>query len=178
MDPMLLRVFQDQVILHCQFVLYAAEDLNAAINEKDGYRTFFAIHNLLNAAANISKVLWGAGGRFAASREPVRDSVSILDSSPLKIPSMRDNFEHYDERVDYWWKESKRHGHVDLNVGPRTSIVGVDDIDLFRWFDPKTKDVVFWSQEFNIQDIVDEVQRILPILERATSNQIWPPSEK
>ena len=77
---------------------------------------------------------------------------------------MRNNFEHLDERLDQWWKESNRHNHVDLSIGPRSMISGIDDIDMFRAFDPRTADLAFWGQSFNIQAIMQEVQRILPKL--------------
>jgi len=79
---------------------------------------------------------------------------------------MRNNFEHFDERLDRWWRESKAHNHADMLIGPRDrTIVGIDTIDMFRLFDPNTTDLTFWGQEFNIQKIVDEVQKILPKLE-------------
>jgi hypothetical protein len=78
---------------------------------------------------------------------------------------MRNNFEHFDERLDKWWKESPRHNHIDCNIGPANLVEGVDAIDKFRHFDPQTTNITFWSQEFNMQKIVDEVQRILPALE-------------
>lgn len=82
---------------------------------------------------------------------------------------MRNNFEHLDDRLDTWWKESKRHLHADMSIGPKDNMLkGVEQIDRFRLFDPRTTDLTFWGQEFNIQAIVSEAQKILPkLLEEA-----------
>ena len=171
MDTRLLRTFQNQVLLQCQFVLYAAGDLNDALNQGDTRKTFYLIQNLLDATANISKVLWGARGTLAEQREPVRVSIGVTDDSPLRLPAMRNNFEHFDERIDRWWKESKHHGYTDLNIMPRTAVSSLDDIDVFRWFDQQTTDVIFWSEKFNVQEIVNEVQRILPLVTQEASKR-------
>lgn len=164
MDIMLLRCFQSQVELQCRFLLSATRTLNVALQKNDVDRTFYAIQNLLNAGANISKALWGGGGKLAVQRKPLRDSIAVDDNSPLKNVNMRNNFEHFDERLDRWWAKSKRPIIIDLVVGPKSGIEGLGDIEKFRHFDPETADLIFWDQEFNIQAIVNEVQRILPKL--------------
>jgi hypothetical protein len=174
MDIFLLRVFQSQVALQCQFLLAAANEVNVALKERNTERTFYALQNLLNAGANISKALWGAGGKFADQRKPLRDSIGIDDSSPLREVTMRNNFEHFDERLDRWWKESKHHNHMDLIIGPAaTTIVGHEETDKFRHFDPTTCNMVFWGQEFNLQTIVTEVQKILPKLQAEANKPNW-----
>ena len=84
MDLMLLRVFQQQVLLQCQFMLMAAQDVNETLKNGDTRRTFYAIQNLLNAAANISKAFWGQGGRLTVKRQLLRDSIGVSESSPLR----------------------------------------------------------------------------------------------
>ena len=179
MDVMLLRMFQQQVLLQCQFMLLSAHELSAAMVSMNSTRTFYAIQSLLNAAANVSKAFWGSGGRQADDRYDLRDSIGIPEDSPLREVRMRNNFEHLDERLDQWWKESNRHNHVDLSIGPRSMISGIDDIDMFRAFDPRTADLAFWGQSFNIQAIMQEVQRILPKLKEGANKPHWdpPPTE-
>lgn len=117
---------------------------------------FYGIQSLLNAGANISKMLWGQRGGKAEQRQRLRDSIGISDDSPLREVTMRNHFEHMDERIDRWWSESLRHNYADKNIGPRgRAIVGLDTIDMFRLFDPQTADIVFWGQEFNLQALVD-----------------------
>ena len=62
-------------------------------------------------------------------RKELRESVEVTDKSQLHNVGMRNNFEHFDERLDRWWNDSSRHNYTDLNVMPRAAIKGVDDND-------------------------------------------------
>ena len=165
MDPMLLQTFQIQVELQCRFMVYAANDVSVGLKRRDSKFIFYALQNFLNAGANISKLLWGQGGKFERKRKALRDSICVDNNSPLRQVTMRNNFEHFDDRLDKWWKQSKRHNYFDLNLMSRTAIIGADEIDRFRAFDPSSSTLTFWSQDFNLKELMDEVQKILPRLE-------------
>ena len=136
---------------------------------------FYGVQTLLNAAANISKALWGQGHKFASERQDLRDRIGIDDSSPLSTVTVRNRFEHFDEKLDKWWRDPQRQGYIDLWIGPQSAIQGVAPRDRFRAFDPTTTDIYFWGQEFNIQALVTEVQRILPKLRYDASKPPWVP---
>ena len=143
MDLMLLRMFQKQVLFQCKSLLMSANQLSEYLNKQDTIGIFFSLQNLLNSAANISKALWGQKGKYSQERKILRDSIGISDASPLKTTSMRNNFEHFDERLDKWWKESQRHNHVDFSVMPKSAVNGIDPIDWFRVFDPTSAELYF-----------------------------------
>src|SRR5260221_13812861 len=88
MDLMLLRVFQHQLDLQCKFLLLAAQEVDQGVQQKNVERIFYGLQNLLNAGANISKALWGQGGKLAEERKPLRDSIGIGDDSPLSQVTM------------------------------------------------------------------------------------------
>jgi hypothetical protein len=151
-------------------MILASEELNAALEKRNVLNIFYALQNILNASANISKALWGQRGKFASERKHLRESIGVNDESPLRNVTMRNNFEHFDERLDRWWKESKQHNMADFNLG---AIGGIAEIDSFRCFDPRTSDVSFWGQNFNVQNLIDEVCRILPKLEAEANKPHW-----
>ena len=173
MDIMLLRAFQRQVLFQCQAILTADEEIRRGLAEGDLTRVFCGVQNMLNAATNCSKALWGQSGRFATQRQELRDSIGVADNSPLRDPDMRNNFEHFDERLDRWWLDSTSHNYADMNLMPRNAIQGLDDIDMFRAFDPATWDLGFWGQTFNLRRIVIEVQRILPKVSEDAQKPHW-----
>jgi hypothetical protein len=176
MELMLLRTFQGQVFLQCKFLLMAATAVNEGLKNGNVDHVYYALQNLLNAGANISKAIWGQAGRLAEQRKLLRDSIGISDDSPLNDVTMRNNFEHFDERLDRWWQESKNHNRADMSIGPKDrTIVGLDPIDMFRLFDPQTTDLTFWGQEFNVQKIVNEVQKIFPKLQEESNKPHWEP---
>ena len=170
---MLLRTFQKQVLYQCEFLLLAATQVNTGLQEHNTIRVFSGLQNLLNAAANISKALWGQSGKLEAQRQPLRDSINILDDSPLRVVTMRNNFEHFDERLEKWWLESQQHNYCDFNIMPKSTVKGIAPIDWFRSFDPVTSDLCFWSQEFNIQELIAEVQKIYPKLQEEANKPHW-----
>ena len=104
MDLHLLRIFQTQVQLQCEALLVAVHDFNSAMVTGDMEHAWIAIGNILGAAANVSKALWGSKKRREADRRSLRDSLQVDDTSPFFHVAMRDHFEHYDERLDYWWE--------------------------------------------------------------------------
>jgi len=130
---------------------------------------------LLVAAANMSKLMWGQAGKLAAERKPLRDSIGVEDTSPLRQTSMRNHYEHFDERLDEWWKNSKQHNIADRLIGPMGMIGGIDPLDSFRQYDPTTGDLIFWGDRFNILKITEEALRLLPALEREASKPHWEP---
>ncbi|WP_376742352.1 hypothetical protein [Ensifer canadensis] len=81
MDVFHLRIFQRQVLDQCRFLLLAAAGVNEGLQGGDSDQTLFSIQNLLNAGANISKMLWGQRGKHEKARKRLRDSIGIADVS-------------------------------------------------------------------------------------------------
>ena len=100
MDLMLLRIFQRQLALQCRYLLVSFREAGMGLKEGKTDQVFYGLQNLLNAGANISKAFWGQRGQLADLRKPLRDSVGVADDSPLRQVTMRNNFEHIDERLD------------------------------------------------------------------------------
>jgi hypothetical protein len=175
-DVLLLRIFQRQVAFQCRAVSLAAADIDAALTrlnngDMDGMpRLWFAVQNLLNASANVSKACWGQSGKFKVERKPLRKSLGIKETSPLRATGMRNNFDHYDERLDDWWQRSKSRNHADMNVG---TIEGLDPLDSFRVLDPQTLEVIFWGKRYALRTIVTEAERILPVAENEAAKPHW-----
>jgi hypothetical protein len=177
MDLMLLRMFQRQVRFQCLAIITGWQDFNKAMATEDMTSTWIAIQATLNASANISKALWGQSGRLAEPRKELRESLQVDDSSPLKEVAMRNNFEHYDQRLDQWWKNSEAHNHLDMSMFAEGAIVGIADQDMFRVLDPTTGDIVFWGQRFNLPTLAQEAIRLLPIAKTEADKPHWEPPE-
>lgn len=140
------------------------EELSAAL-ERLGPRPWADIHLALSALANISKLLWGQNKKVAAQREPLRQSFQVDVTSPLSAAarSMRNNFEHLDDRIDQWWGNSVRHNFIDLDIGDVPAVAGAEVTDVFRRFDPTTGKLIFCGQSYNLREAIDELRRIVPI---------------
>lgn len=127
----------------------------------------------LAAAANLSKALWGQEGKSARERAPLRKALAIANSSPLKPTSMRNNFDHFDERLVDWWNTSENHNYVDLSFGDVSkAIKGIPASEMFRSYNPATGDLEFWGKRYNLPLIVAEIERIAPLAIREATKTI------
>ncbi|NVP55977.1 hypothetical protein [Mycoplana rhizolycopersici] len=161
MDKFLIDVFRGQIKLQCQFVVASALEINSGLQNRRTQQVFYALQNLLNASANISKALWGAGGKKADERKALREHLGVQDDSPLREVTMRNNFEHIDERILHWAANSKLRHYVDICYGPKGSFETAEPIDAFRVFETDTTNLVFWGQEFNVNRIVEATEDLL-----------------
>jgi hypothetical protein len=167
MDIMCLQAFQLQVLFQCECAVRARTDVTEALHRKNVREVFYALQNLLTATANISKALWGSGGKAANKRKQLRDSIGVADDSPLRTVSVRNHYEHFDERIERWWVESPSHSYLDMNVASRANLAKMGrfhPMDCFRNFDPKTDELTFWGEDFNIRELLQEIEKILPKL--------------
>jgi hypothetical protein len=152
----------------------AADQLNkriAAQSYDDGF--WRELQNFVVSTANVSKLLWGQKGKFAKQRRALRDSIKVEDSSPLRPTTMRNHFEHIDERLDKWWTESDSRNHASRIVGPPNAIAGLKEIELFRRYDPSTGIARFWGDAYDLTEIADEVNRIYPLLQAEAAKLHW-----
>jgi hypothetical protein len=171
-DPTVLRTFQHQIKTQCEFALRANHSIEEAIKNRNGPEAFYGIQNLLNAAANIRKALWGSSAKTSGDRKPLRESVETDDNSIFATrAAVRNHNEHFDERIDRWGEESKHKNFLDLNVGPRRGLMGFEEIDIFRWYDPTTGEASFWGDTFNLRELMHEINRLYPLALRESEKR-------
>ncbi|SRR5258708_7286935 len=124
---------------------------------------WFAIQNLLVAAGNLSKLLWGASPSRAAAREGLRQSVGVADDSPLRDRRLRNYFEHFDEKSEDWFTKSEQKNYVGRNIGPASMIQGPNRAERFHHYDPSTGLATFWDDSVSLPQLGAEIQRIFPL---------------
>ena len=115
----------------------------------------------------MSKAFWGSRGKKTLQRTRLRDFFGVTDCLlPLKYMNMRNNFEHLDERIDDWHRDSKTRRFIDMNFGDVAKVFpGVDEIDFFRNYDPVTLDIRFAGLTVNFNAIAAEVERVRRVVE-------------
>jgi hypothetical protein len=175
-------MFQGQVLIQCKFFLLSFDELISQItsgmydrDQKHAIKAWCVIQSMLTCAANISKALWGQADRLANERKPLRDSIVITDLPALHSVLMRNNFDHFDERIDQWWKQTTDCNVVDLIIAATNPGSGFKDIDIWRNFNHATGEVIFWSQRFDLYAVRGEIEQIIPVLEKECSKHHWEP---
>ena len=167
--------------MQCEFVLLGADQLTKAqahagrlpTNDPETRpavyvpRIWFAVQNIVAASANLSKLLWAdddAPQEDHALRAELRSKLGIAADSRLKSKRLRNQFEHYDEKVMDW------HGaggsvYVGRNVG-LPPLADQDPKDRFAHYDYSTGIVTFFGHSASIPEIVAEARRILDLIAR------------
>lgn len=129
-------------------------------------RIWFSLNAFLNAVANVSKLLWPAPKRRTAKEFPnrgeeLRGSLGVAEDSPLQYRTVRNHFEHIDERIEEWWLKSERHNIASRMIGPLgKAIQGLDQNELFEQFDADQLIAAFQGDVFELQPIMDEISAL------------------
>lgn len=174
MEDTLLVAFRDQIERQCFYILRASITLQEVLLLN--IEPWYDLQILLGATANLQKAFWGERENFATQREPLRQMLAVEDDSPLRANNrMRNHFEHFDERLDRWWRDAPHHNRVEV-VGPdaRTFLdeSTVSDLEIFHGYDPATGLVTFWGDQFDLPAVVKEAERIWRICRQHRQREV------
>ena len=182
---LVVRIFLREVDRQVRFATLAYGDLQDNIRgtRPDVERIWYSIQTFLGAAANVSKVLWPAPS-YDARGAHLRELLEVGDDSLLAPPrTVRNDFEHYDERIERWGEALARGEHdgtyVDSNFGPLTQEAALIGLDMphrvMRNFEQGTWTVAFQGDSLDVRRVQRELLDIgaraavaLEALENAT----------
>ncbi|MBB5217181.1 hypothetical protein [Parapusillimonas granuli] len=129
---------------------------------------FRNIHSMLTHTANISRLLW-PGNKQKSARKQRAEALRLLldlpaDDHLLSDRTLRDDLEHFDERLDRWTTSSDAApdywqdciGSWDV---PHQQY-GVKERNVMRHFDPSTQIFRFQGRPWNIPEMIDAVQAL------------------
>lgn len=168
-----IMLFATEIETQCGFVARADSQLWDALKATDNTGVWLALQSILISSANISKMLWGSGGSGSATatkRQPLRALLKTADDSPLKSPDLRNDFEHFDERIERWASESPGMfvGRNIWHAGGSPEVIAGEKPDTrFGHYDPVTGEVSFWARRVRVNDLTQEAARILPLARSA-----------
>ena len=108
-------------------------------------------------SANISKIIWPSKEE---TRSEILEALGLPSELSLRNRRLRNHLEHYDERLEEWYRESKYHIYVDLNLVPPNAIAGIDPRDMLRNLDPTTLRFLFRGEEYDLKRLYQEIDTI------------------
>jgi hypothetical protein len=159
MDDFEKSVFKQEIQRQCDYAAAARREMTRALDAGELDSSFwFWTQAFLIAAANVSKLLWGKDAAAAARRRDLRDDLGVTDDSPIRPRSIRNHFEHFDERIE----DAVRTGAVvDTNFVPKGAIdAGPRKHSYLRNYDAGTDTLMFWHDEIHVGTVVEELIRI------------------
>ena len=164
MDDKLLSIFQDELGNQCEFILIGGRQVNACLQQNGPTDLiWFALQGMLVSAANASKLLWGSRTEDALkARRQLRESVGVTDDSPFSSRRVRNDFEHFDERLEAYFESAQGHVYFGRNIGPPDAFKVDGQVpQQFGHFDPSTTIVSFWERSVSLQRVVAEAERVM-----------------
>ena len=197
MDDFILNIFITEIEHQAKFALLAFDQVETTITnitKPEQYPVFGLnaivfrnLHSFLTHSANISKLLWPVGSNENKSLELPDDNPekvrvlrainlrNILQLSKshyqLQNRKLRNHLEHYDERLDDWAKSSKNHNIVIDFIGSYDSVIGIEQTDRMRWYDPRTRMFYFRGEKFDLENIHSEVIELMKKVELAQNRK-------
>ena len=161
-------------------ILGAAADADAALTRPDIsslFDTWRHLETILIASANLSKIFWG---NFSESRirerEPVRTVLGVPDDSPLRDRGIRNDFEHFDQRLIDHFAPGKPRLYLGRNIGSHDAVMieGHHVTDRFQHYDPTTGVVTFFEHSVPIPPLARAAEAILQAAQARRLPQIPP----
>lgn len=171
MDDFLKRIYLQQVKQECDFCLVAVTRMNEILKLEDKSQGDFFREalDLVHHAAAVSRIFWPPGCRDKKKKarsqrrgQMLRDHLGLQSNHPIQNRTLRDHFEHFDERLDDWAENSRNKNIVTSLFGSRNAIGGdgIDDSDIIHHYDPATKIYSFRGEPFDIQELVNGINDI------------------
>ncbi|PAE27925.1 hypothetical protein CHI07_17170 [Paenibacillus sp. 7884-2] len=161
MEQGLQDIFILEIKNQCFNSLKAAKAMeNELNNPSSAHNFFYHAQSFLVFTANISKLLWGTSDNYSRKREDLRKSLGIKNNSQLRSRTLRNLFEHFDENLEKWFKQSNEKNYIDLNVGPTNFVEDMNEKDLLRNYNTDDHSITYRGKRFNIIPIVKEVEAL------------------
>lgn len=122
---------------------------------------FSSIHSFLSHCAMVSKMLVADDG--GAPARSIGDILAIAMGSVVHNRRFRNNLEHYDERLKRWIQQYAAGAAVGTyNIGPK-AMFQVANMIYVSHYDPATSTFTFVNEDFDLNVLYQEVQRIKDI---------------
>lgn len=153
--------------MQCKYAFSAVEEMNRLLqtqNPQESANFFRAAHDFVGHASHVSRMLWPSSRKRGAKERgyALRSSLGVDDSDPLSRRGLRNNLEHFDERLDDWVEQSPNRIYIDNIIGPPEAIGGsaVRDKDILRCYNPGTKEFIFQGVRYDIQELATALDGI------------------
>ena len=156
------RLSISEVSTQCKFALLAWSNLDVKALE-DHDTAFSSAHSFLSHAANISKLLRTNDIETSGRTGSIGIELLVSDDSIIHDRRLRNNLEHYEERLKGWIRAKGVHANIGLyNLGPKSAI-GIPNFVHVTNYDSQKKIFTFVDEDFDLAQIACEIIEIQSI---------------
>lgn len=176
MTPEIERAYLREIQIQAQYVRRAKQRATEVYDkDSDSVEFFREMTALLLHAGSLSRILWPpmTGKKEVRLRTKSRGAhlrrvLGVGDDSPLNDRTLRNHFEHFDERLDEW-AELIGSGHPmdlyffcggDHQGGQQALRDALRKEQLLRGFDPTTETIFFHGDPFDVHALLKAVDDV------------------
>jgi len=153
-------VFIGEIVMQSKIAELAAKRLSAIKDNFDQIEVWSSIQSILVAAGNVSKILWPQEKKYAVRGKRLRELLKVDDNNILSDRSLRNHFEHYDDRIEKWFKGRSSAVYSDLAIDPLKSMRRNFPTNHHRAYDPLTQTLAFRDESFDLAAVLKELKEI------------------
>ena len=162
MDEFFLKIYRDQILDQIKSAELSYAQISNSDIDIDSL--FLSIHHFIIHISNAVKLIQP---KISGSLDFKNYRMNNLKRKYPKLPDIdpallhvRNDFEHFDERVDSWVISSQQHNYADKNIGNINAIKGLSPKDNFRWYDSSTKTLYFCGAEYPLEKLCQYIQTV------------------
>jgi hypothetical protein len=151
-----------EIVLQSKIAQRAAERLRATHDNFDHVETWCSIQSILVAAGNVSKILW-PNEKYKIRGERLRQLLKVEKGNPLSSRKFRNHFEHYDERIEEYFKSNSQGAYIDLAMNPslRSGIFNDPPLNTHRGYNSFNNSLVFRNETLYLDEVLTALDNII-----------------
>ena len=125
------------------------------------------LQNVIGIGAALSRYFWPVRPARRQRGELLRAQFNVTDASPLKSRQLRNEIEHFDEKLDMYFSRTVAGVIIPQYIGPYLENGGVPG-HFFRAYYTDRGVLEVLGNEFNIMPLVEEIRRIDGLLRNSS----------
>ena len=153
-------VFLGEIVFQVEIAQRSADRLRDTTGKYDSIDLWSAIQTILIAAANVSKILWPSDN-YEVRGQYLRKLIKVSNNSILSKRKFRNDFEHYDERIESWFKNNSSavYSDIALTATPTNAILNYPS-NHHRVYDHISQVLTFRGEELDLGKVLKELEEI------------------
>ena len=161
----IVNKYIDEIQLQIEFAKRAYSDFSTVVQKRENLSAFYHAHHFLIHAVNIGKIIDSKPG---SQRERLLNPIMRPCKFDIKaFRRLRNQLEHFDERLDQWVQERSQDTFFDMNLV--TGAKGFPHFAALRAIDGKT--FFFQGVAYDLEVLHHEICDLSIILSEDTNSQ-------
>lgn len=167
-----MRIYEEEINNRNDWIQENAIQLNEAMKSKSASIVINYAMSIINHAMLVLRLVdkeaigartWGNEKAKGMERAKIlHERNPEFPEPPLSLRKIRNDFEHFEARIDEWATSPDPNVYIDLNVGGGILIPSMKSQDTFRQLEGTN--LTFWNDGVDLQEVVSWVDEMSSIV--------------